>query len=1451
MPAYQGTPRKFETKAAVAKWAGEPAGATGLQSGGYAGKSKLFGSCFSPSFVSDHLGKARLVGFGPGKDVVKEETYNKVLVPHIEEAFRRIKALNLPYALRTINGYQFRYAKTDRNQAALMGRPEYVRLRARPNWGGSWNTLCAELDLQESRFDEMVPERGLPKRDILSNHSYGSAFDLNVPENPFSSAKEFDMPLEIVRLLENMGFYWGGRYHDYMHFEWVDPRPPAGSSITLSSGMRWPLEAAADPQSYLKYFALNEGGNGGYFPIGTRQNIHGGVHLDPFLPSKLADGTLLHPAWKSGSCAVSSFLPGYVVAARCFPEPGGDDPRLVEATEARPLGFVLVRHELTEPAAPKSDSNSETNGEPAKPPKVFYALYMHLDPPALGAAPDEGKRPGWLETLLGMQHGCLVNLDPHASGLAVGEVKWLSGPAAADASEARVRGGKEPTKVVGADGQRLAFIKDCPEEVRQAVEAFRHGAVVTMDAPLLPVAAGDVLGTISPTRGAGYLHWEVFCVKTGESALDELAAKAKSVLGVELREISEQVPDNFIEVPDEKGVGTNELESMFGQKGLPVEDMTDERYPGALRRYMLDPAKFGPGSKVGGHGGATYPMTIELTKDDTVPLKANTDGSPFKVEVCYLRAGREMETQMVSLSPSDSRLNLDVPVEADAVALWSSDLFFDRPPVPQDKAEQHDNAEFEARKKHLGQVLQGRYRNVLLRHINEWTPEGLKAQLDRRMQAGKLANVLRRGDADLEQLTKVFRPITWWGRVQSEDDPAGEVALLGKNGKVETLFGTQAEHHQLPRDADVLCMHPVTCAVLVELLSEQKKVAFNGSWGPVALRGADDVTKPPFLGLVWSGKKNALGAKVTAVLVQHGFASSGSDGSLAVTFKVERTDGAGSVELAAAAYDEGVARAEAYLDWWGNWRLSAWQGGTKLMPALEQDTAVAVAKPVIIPESVEWHPVEGAPSHYKVSVVVKGSRPAQLKGYVVLDYAKTPADAAEPPTSFTPGNIAVPVVFQTAADDKERVVGGLRYKGDFLVGRVKAKENPSVSKSFKFEDFIRMKGTGQRVFEGTEDGFKLILPLLGRLEQLQEVCAKNRAAPCAFRVVSLSEDGQSVVVRPAVPSQAVRLAQYAQRLPDSTLFRTKSDETGGAITLECLLADSDAIAEASVELSAALGHAVDELLDDSSLQFVVQPTLVLPNGGSVAGEEDDPVMCASSRDLARRANDDCIVMACRFHLPPLKSFEFGQLALSFGNKSLIAEIELIGDSNAWARAKPELRLEVDGKELSGGGIKAGRLRHEWLLFGPAKDKKSLHAKLGDQLEVTAAVAAPKGLKTVPPERHASIKIEPCLSDWTHKLVGRNLILEGKANAMPEGQPVEVGVEVEESPGQWAPAVVSMNGAINRQRQLVVGRDGVLVVKVAVSSLDQGRAYRFTWRLPPDGEIQVEPKSLVVDAQPVK
>lgn len=66
-------------------------------------------------------------------------------------------------------------------------------------------------------------------RTVLSNHSYGSAFDINAGWNPLGAAPAAKgtagSTRELVTVANSLHWYWGGHFprRDGMHFEWVGP----------------------------------------------------------------------------------------------------------------------------------------------------------------------------------------------------------------------------------------------------------------------------------------------------------------------------------------------------------------------------------------------------------------------------------------------------------------------------------------------------------------------------------------------------------------------------------------------------------------------------------------------------------------------------------------------------------------------------------------------------------------------------------------------------------------------------------------------------------------------------------------------------------------------------------------------------------------------------------------------------------------------------------------------------------------------------------------------------------------------------------------------------------------------------------------------------------------------------------------------------------------------------
>jgi hypothetical protein len=77
-----------------------------------------------------------------------------------------------------------------------------------------------------------VPRFIRGSRSVLSNHAYGSAFDINAAWNPLGATPadvdEKGSVIELVPLAHEFGFYWGGHFNsrpDGMHFEAAEIQP--------------------------------------------------------------------------------------------------------------------------------------------------------------------------------------------------------------------------------------------------------------------------------------------------------------------------------------------------------------------------------------------------------------------------------------------------------------------------------------------------------------------------------------------------------------------------------------------------------------------------------------------------------------------------------------------------------------------------------------------------------------------------------------------------------------------------------------------------------------------------------------------------------------------------------------------------------------------------------------------------------------------------------------------------------------------------------------------------------------------------------------------------------------------------------------------------------------------------------------------------------------------------
>jgi D-alanyl-D-alanine carboxypeptidase-like protein len=1426
-PAFQSPHDACLTDAAVIKLFGPTRARRELQ--GFEKRALLLGNPILDSFDDDEIVRTELVGFAPKKDLTHTIRMNRRLAPVLQAAFDRIKAEGLSYTLRRedIGGYYFRYVKNPSVTATIKERPEYAGLRVKygKHFDGDWAALCAEQDRRNKAFEDKVPRAAsgklVAKKDLLSNHSFGSAVDINYGTNPFDAKKAFDMPLRIVEIMEGFGFYWGGYYHDYMHFEYLQASI-AGVPDEAQPVVAFPYGRAGKRESPIKYYFLNEAGPGGFFPLGLRQNLHAGVHLDP---PPGTDGPLV---------PITAAMPGYIVAARLMaPGAGGDNPTVQRVSDGRYLGFVLVRHELFPVQAQAGSGGANPQIHP------LYSLYMHLTPPAWGAAELQGfdKAP-WLSAFLGMQFGGVVDLDPASPE--VGKTFWAKQRVAPDAAEIEVHGRNKPIAAT-RDGRLAALAKPAPEDVGQAIRAFKDGCIVTFDRPLFPVSSGEIMGFVSeasPPKGGGgdkgsrsgvrYLHWEIFSLAGASGGIQLLRSKADGMAAT-LKDVAEQRPNNFFDMPTPLDPSVpNEVKQVLGPTGMKVlDDIKTVEYGSNLRDYLNDGTSF--------VAGASKPFTcpLKLTLED--PHQLSKGGT---LEVTYRRAGEQIGKEQLPVTGGQASVTLQVPVDADEIALWSAAFFLDTP----DAAATADGrkARLASRIDLFNKVVADRWRNLVLEHIDEWTFDGLGQQLDARRNAGQLAWLMDGKDTNeaFENLKKELRPLAWWARKKTNDDPYGEVPVLGAETDQKTLFGPG--DHLLPENASIVSMHPITALWLADILSEKGTVGLTKAWPPVTLRRSEQTMKPPFLGLLFRGTELRVGIDAVAVLVQHGYHD--GDGSLdsAVTFWVKSGSGAPKV-LGRADYVSGVAVLHSRLSVWGDVELSATAGATaQLEPAKKQDTKATLQKPGLFGTNFELGVVADKMRPRATGRFISHEAcPVVLAGFIALDYwkvAKGGTAAFDSPP--TPGKVAVPVLALRMSTD-ERTENGLKLNGEFVVGAAKAKTNPKVTPDFSLQSF-RSHPKFKQVFAG--DAFMLAMPLAQRLQALRGLCRaggpKDKDLPIAVK--RLERDGLSLLVVPASEKRADfdRLMSKVAELPASALFESNGDDTEGGVWLVYNPIEGAGTLAFDVDLGPALGQLAADALSAQGETLHARPRFLAPNGGH-AMLFDKPLLdpatgtlVASEQDIRSACGGDLVELVADHNLPPVGRFEFGDIQVRMGADKLYTEVTLYGESARWRAGRPAFRLEVGGEKLTPGTVKGTTLVADWDLVDKRGNPRT--ERWGATLNFKAELQQPQKVTNPPPPVMLALEIKPKLIEVKHEVGPKMVLLTGRAAVMPTNIALSLDCERSDGAGGWVLESVATDAIqykIPARKAPHFGNcdeNGVFGAFVKKTAFNSQGPWRFTW-----------------------
>jgi hypothetical protein len=486
MANYQSQKYKFTTEVDLLKAYGEewPSAWAAKKLDTFEKKKEFLGDCCKKTFSVNSLASIELSQYGfKVKNKISINSKLKNIFENVLSEISKIKE----YEIRSVGGYLFRYKKNSSVLKNVRDSKDYEKAKEwyckkwkkdatesmkSSWWNEHWAEGAAEYDLDNDSV----------KTDYLSNHSFGSAIDINPIENGMG-VTEWDMLPKIVEIFRINGFYWGGYYKsskDPMHFEYylndlVNVKKTASFSLPLDiTTLETKLSPTAD--AFAKYYTHTEQEfTGGYFPIGANTSWHGGLHLK---------GTEAIP--------VHAIAPGTVVCARM---PVQDPQKDQLAYGSR--NFVLIRH----------DNNA----------KPWYSLYYHLKSIAMDS--EEAQKISWLNaSFLKFKKNRNFREEPN-------EKSTILKTFQANADEAEIIDKSQSPwyevvdPATGSSGF-VNFAADVADEVAKPSadlsDKFSQGDAVYQIGKT--VNAGDIIGYVGKgihfengaRADADIIHWEIF-----------------------------------------------------------------------------------------------------------------------------------------------------------------------------------------------------------------------------------------------------------------------------------------------------------------------------------------------------------------------------------------------------------------------------------------------------------------------------------------------------------------------------------------------------------------------------------------------------------------------------------------------------------------------------------------------------------------------------------------------------------------------------------------------------------------------------------------------------------------------------------------------------------------------------------------------------------------------------
>ncbi len=157
----------------------------------------------------------------PGTPAIR---VHRLLTDKVLALFAKIQQLNHDYAIYELGSLCLRYRRDAGTRQAIRDSADYTALRDQhADWMRRWPSLAVDFDNR----------RQAVRWQSLSDHSFGTALDVNAPTNPHKAGKPFDMPPWLVAVFRDHGFSWEGYAHNAMHFVFAQRLP--GSMVATRS----------------------------------------------------------------------------------------------------------------------------------------------------------------------------------------------------------------------------------------------------------------------------------------------------------------------------------------------------------------------------------------------------------------------------------------------------------------------------------------------------------------------------------------------------------------------------------------------------------------------------------------------------------------------------------------------------------------------------------------------------------------------------------------------------------------------------------------------------------------------------------------------------------------------------------------------------------------------------------------------------------------------------------------------------------------------------------------------------------------------------------------------------------------------------------------------------------------------------------------------------------------